>query len=723
MKAEQRTFSELVDGQRQLLVPLYQRPYSWTKKQRATLADDVFEKLADLDTTENHFLGSVVLAPATGSSFFGIQRVLVVDGQQRLTSLYIFVLAIRDRLLALGQNDAADKTNDIYLINRHESGESRPKLLPTQADRSALEHLVDGTSRPQAPSEILNAFDEYSALVRDFDYSQLAQLLNVIASRMEIIAISLSPEDNTFRIFESLNDKGLTLTQGDLLRNHVFMMLPTQGELVHRTMWADIEKNIGSHRIEDLAYLDMVLRGLPTLSKKNTYQAQKNRLARRAADENDVVEFVRDLGRRSAYLQNILSPESTPSPAIGSALRRIKRIGNETVHPLALFLLEGHGNGHIGENEVVLSLHYAESFLVRRTLAGLTAAGLNRLFTRMPQELDFAEPVASRVRTILSRPQYRWPNDAELRENARRERLYNLSRNPTLRHVLLGLEESYGHKELGLLNPDALTIEHILPQKPPLSWEAPILTIDGIDPEMQLHSLGNLTLTGLNQEMGNSTFTKKRQIFQNSKLALNVEIASHHVWGSAEIIERAGELADRVASLWAGPAVSATQRASVTATQRTSVSEGRRAPAREIPPLSSRSGSVTAVRQTNPIEPPQAPILRPGAAPLTPARSPLAPATPKHSRPAIGRSTAVRPAPSGKSYTGSIEGHLRECLQRVAPGGYLTTSQICAMESSAFKRRGLVRARLDEWLIANERDYTGFWLERTATKVTVYRTQ
>lgn len=76
MKAEQRTFSELVDGQRQLLVPLYQRPYSWTKKQRAILVDDIFEKFEDVDTPDNHFLGSVVLAPATGSSFFGIQRLL-----------------------------------------------------------------------------------------------------------------------------------------------------------------------------------------------------------------------------------------------------------------------------------------------------------------------------------------------------------------------------------------------------------------------------------------------------------------------------------------------------------------------------------------------------------------------------------------------------------------------------------------------------------------------
>ena len=97
------------------------------------------------------------------------------------------------------------------------------------------------------------------------DDDRLSRLLNVITSRMEIIAISLSAEDNTFRIFESLNDKGLSLTQGDLLRNHVFMMLPTQGDLVHRTMWADIERNIGSDRIEDLAYLDMVLRGTPTL--------------------------------------------------------------------------------------------------------------------------------------------------------------------------------------------------------------------------------------------------------------------------------------------------------------------------------------------------------------------------------------------------------------------------------------------------------------------------
>lgn len=720
MKAEQRTFSELVDGQRQLLVPLYQRPYSWTKKQRATLVDDIFDKFEDVDTPDNHFLGSVVLAPATGSSFFGIQRLLVVDGQQRLTSLYIFVLAIRDRLRERDQNGAAEKTNDIYLINRHETGESRLKLLPTQLDRSALEHLVDGTTRPDGPSEILTAFDEFSALVEKMNDDGLSKLLNVITSRMEIIAISLSAEDNTFRIFESLNDKGLSLTQGDLLRNHVFMMLPTQGDLVHRTMWADIERNIGSDRIEDLAYLDMVLRGTPTLSKKNTYQAQKNRLTRRAADEDDVIDFVRDLRRRSTYLRNILSPETSSNPTIAAALRRIKRLGNETIHPLALFLLEGQGEGHISDDDVVLALHYAESFLVRRSLAGLTAAGLNRLFTRLPQELDFAEHVPSRIRLILSRPQYRWPNDHELRANAVRERLYNISRNPTLRHVLLGLEESYGHKELGLLNSEALSIEHILPQKPPPSWEAPILTIDGIDPEMQLHSLGNLTLTGFNREMGNSTFSVKRQTLRSSKLALNVEIASHSQWGSAEILDRARELADRVASLWAGPAVPGNRPSSTSDTEPTRVPPSPRALGGEARVFNGHRSAETPADLT---EPPQAPIIDIGTASVPPASPPRSTRPVRPVRSNTTQSAAVTPAPPQRNYTGSIADHLRECLQRVAPGGYLTTNQICAMESSAFKRRGLTRARLDDWLIANERDHPEFWLERTASKVTVYRTR
>lgn len=720
MKAEQRTFSELVDGQRQLLVPLYQRPYSWTKKQRTTLVDDIFEKLEDVDTLDNHFLGSVVLAPAVGSSFFGIQRLLVVDGQQRLTSLYIFVLAIRDKLSEHGQTGAAEKTNDIYLINRHETGESRLKLLPTQLDRAALEHLVDGTTRPDGPSEILTAFDEFSKLVDTMDDDELSRLLNVITSRMEIIAISLSAEDNTFRIFESLNDKGLTLTQGDLLRNHVFMMLPTQGEHVHRTMWTDIERNIGSDRIEDLAYLDMVLRGNPTLSKKNTYQAQKNRLTRRAADENDVIDFVRDLRRRSTYLRHILSPETMDNPTVGAALRRIKRLGNETVHPLALLLLEGHGDGLVSDDDVALALHFAESFLVRRTLAGKTAAGLNRLFTRMPQELDFAEHVPSRIRLILSQPQYRWPNDAELRENAVRERLYNITRNPTLRHVLLGLEESYGHKELGLLNAEALSIEHILPQKPPSSWEAPIRTIDGIDPEMQLHCLGNLTLTGFNREMGNSTFSVKRQTLRNSKLALNIEIASHSHWGSAEILSRATELADRVAELWAGPAVTGNRTQS---TSNTHLPRSSSSPRRQTGESSSFGGRQSAVSHTGLTERPHNPSTASGLSSGPSASRPRPPKPVRNTRSNTTRRATVTSAPPQKNFTGSIEDHVRECLQRVAPGGYLTTNQICAMESSAFKRRGLTRARLEDWLAANEREHPGFWLERTASKTSVFRTR
>ena len=374
----------------------------------------------------------------------------------------------------------------------------------------------------------------------------------------------------------------------------------------------------------------------------------------------------------------------------------------------------------MSDDDVALALHYAESFLVRRTLAGLTAAGLNRLFTRLPQELDFAEHVPSRIRLILSRPQYRWPNDDELRNNAVRERLYNISRNPTLRHVLLGLEESYGHKELGLINSESLSIEHILPQKPPSSWEAPILTIDGIDPEMQLHCLGNLTLTGLNSEMGNNTFSVKRQTLRSSKLALNVEIASHPQWGSAEILERARELADRVASLWAGPAVAGNQPASASDTRPARVSPGPRVPDGETSGFGCQRPAETAAGLT---EPPKAPISGIGTASVPSSSPPRSTRPVRASRSNTARGSTVTPAPLHKSYSGSIEEHLRECLQRVAPGGYLTTNQICAMESSAFKRRGLTRARLDDWLTENERYHTEFWLERTARNVTVYRTR
>lgn len=660
MFADQTSFRKLFNGERQFVIPLYQRPYSWENRHRQALINDIEEVCEIVDSVENHFLGSLVLAPPVEVVQTGMQRSLVVDGQQRITSLYILVIAIRDRFQQLGLDRRARQITNQQLINEYESGDLVYKLLPTQADRSAIKCLVFQSEPAPVRSEITAAYVQFSGSISAYDEENLDQLLTAINNRLEFIAISLQHDDNAYRIFESLNDKGMSLTQGDLLRNHIFMLLPTRAEFVYEHKWRTIEDNIGSARIEHLAYLDMVLRGSINLSKKSTYQAQKTRLERRAADEADIEQFVEDLQRRSTYLAMVIDPAKCRWPQVSARLRNLKRLDNETTHPLSLSLIERLDSGKADEGDVALALKFAESFLVRRTLSGLTASGVNRAFTQLVNELVEGAPIAAQVRTYLSKPSRRWATDEEIRKNVYSVPMYNISRNATLRHVLLSLEESIGHKELDLVSSDRLSIEHIIPQVRPAKWEAPVVPQQGQEIEVLIHSIGNLTLTGTNSEMGNRVFAEKRAILRNSKLSLNVKIAEEQVWGTKEIINRADELAQQIIGLWPGPT-------------RTGSSVS--------PLLSTDNIDQEHEHHTR--------ITRNAITGNTSAENPIS-TIPE---------MAVKPAE--RTGHGKVGTHIHEVVTKYRPGTELTIAQIASLPSSNYRRRQISGGAVKAWMDRN----------------------
>lgn len=683
MYADQTTFRKLFNGERQFVIPLYQRPYSWGKQHRQALINDIEEVYETADTAENHFLGSLVLAPPVEIAQTGMQRSLVVDGQQRLTSLYIFVIAIRDRFDQLDLRHRARQITNQQLINEYESGDLIYKLLPTQADRSAIKQLIFQSEPTPAQNEITSAHIQFAGAVASYNEGSLNQLLSVINTRLEFIAISLQHDDNAYRIFESLNDKGMSLTQGDLLRNHIFMLLPTRAEFVYEHKWRAIERNIGSERIEHLAYLDMVLRGSINLSKKSTYQAQKTRLERRAADEGDVERFVDDLQRRSAYLAMIIDPSTCPWVRVATCLRNLRRLDNETTHPLSLCLIEKLDRGTVDESDVETALKFAESFLVRRTLSGLTASGVNRVFTQLVNEIVDGAPVAAQVRTYLSKPSRRWATDDDIRKNVYSVPMYNISRNATLRHVLLSLEESLGHKEFGLVTSDSLSIEHIIPQVRPAKWEAPVVPQQGQDVEVLVHSIGNLTLTGANSEMGNRVFSDKRAILRQSKLSLNLEIAAHDFWGTHEVVKRADDLATRIVELWPGPARLGSSPAVKFPTE---------AP-NQPPSTQSETRASSLYRLAGKSIPAEVLGIRPERA-----------TGPSGARTADATSSAT-PLPSstprGPVGLGKVGTHIYEVVTKYRPGTELTIAQITSLPSSNYRRREISGGAVKAWMDRN----------------------
>ncbi|MER5626409.1 DUF262 domain-containing protein [Streptosporangium sp. NPDC002544] len=559
MKANETTLRKLIKGEQQLLIPLYQRHYAWEREQLLQLWADVMAQVDVLAENQSeapsHFLGSIVLAPGPDLAP-GWDQWIVVDGQQRLTTLMLALCAIRDHIAA-EDPDYRARIDNLHLLNTFEKGERRYRLLPTQVDRAAFKACVDGELDGLADSQIGNAYQFFKTMLVKFDDPadphDIQRVATVLLDRLNLVQILVEKDDNAFRIFESINNTGMRLSQVDLIRNYVFMCLPTTGQHVYDAFWRPIHKRLDAKSMDQLMYLVLVLRQGDEAQFNATYRGHQRLLSAMAGDESKVEAYVRELSRRARHLERILNP-SMESP-IDDRLRFLNAWQASTAYALVMRLLEFLEDDHATEDEVAEALLYVESFLVRRLIAGVTTGNLNRIFQRLTIQLSPDEPVAQAVREALSPARLYWPSDAQLREEIRNRAFYWQGRAAQQKLVLRRLEEVLKSKEAVDLSDKKITIEHVLPQTLTPEWLTELSEAE--DPDLMhkqlVHTLGNLTLSGYNSELGNIPFMKKRELLGHSGIAMNQEIAILEHWGKAEILERANRLADRAIQTWPGP--------------------------------------------------------------------------------------------------------------------------------------------------------------------------
>ncbi|WP_335983894.1 GmrSD restriction endonuclease domain-containing protein [Streptomyces sp. CA2R106] len=568
MHAQETTFNDLVQGEKQYQVPLYQRTYSWGREQLQQLWDDVMELVEDQSgnrATTAHFLGSVVLAPGRITAG-GMQRWLVVDGQQRLTTLMLAFTALRDRHRARGAEQKADRIHDLVLVNKYRSGDDHYRLLPTQADRDAFIACIETSPKAGGPGNVGAAYRFFlSALIEGEENGGEAwtgTVESVLSGLLSIVEITAAEGDNVYRIFESINNTGVGLSQSDLLRNYLFMCLQKRGEWVYRNRWLPMQELLGPDNLELLVWLDLVVAGNSRAKQSDIYRDQKRRLEPISTDEAALENEITALARRAERLVRILQPERQADPDLREVLERMSRWGGQTHYPLALVLLDRVDAGHATAHQAAQALAYAESYMVRRLLAGYSTVGSNRVFMEIPKELEKDDDPAEAVRRFLSKNQVGsrvWPDDDAVREAIRIRPFYKAGRTNQRFQVLRRLEDSYGSSEPVDYVNARLTVEHVLPQTPAQQWLDLLAeeTEDGQTPEelhaLLVHTLGNLTLSADNAKLSNHPFRRKQEILDSSALRMNQAIAGQDRWGRAEVLARADELAERAVRLWPGP--------------------------------------------------------------------------------------------------------------------------------------------------------------------------
>jgi len=373
-------------------------------------------------------------------------------------------------------------------------------------------------------------------------------------SGLAIVAVTAGIGDNVYRIFESLNNTGLKLTQADLLRNYLFMRLGEHSETVYQSLWLPMQETLSPEQLETLFWLDLVQRD-PRVKQTEIHAEQQKRFDR-LGDAQIEAEIAR-FNRLSVLFRLILDPDREANPDVRKRLSRLQAWGSTTAYPVLLYLLELRDQGKSDSAQIARAMLYLESLFVRRLVTGRATANLNRILSSLVTEIDKSKRVDEEIRAILSRGRTYYATDEEVANAVDVIPFYLNGRANQRKLVLQWLEESFGSKEP--VSPDKLTIEHVLPQTPTPEWRSdlrpdlgPGETFEQVHQAL-VHTIGNLTLTGYNPKLSNSAFAEKRGLLATSGLSMNQEIAAQSHWGRPEIQARAADLARRIAETWPGP--------------------------------------------------------------------------------------------------------------------------------------------------------------------------
>jgi len=560
VKAAETNLAGVLEGKKQYQVPLYQRVYSWGTKQLDQLWSDVVELAATRreEPAATHFIGSLVLSQSPDFSVVGVSKLLVVDGQQRLTTLTLLLAALRDHLIETGDPERADGIHAQYLVNVYDR-DKPTKVLPTQADRASYLAVVRSAPDAGSSDRIGEAYNHFRAKIAAADdpddAHDLEEIENAVVSGLALVVVTAEARDNAHRIFESLNNTGLQLTQSDLLKNHLFMRLGERSEVVYESVWLPLEKKLSADSLELLFWLDLV-QSDERATQSDTYVGQQKRLEKLQGPAEIEAEVVR-IAKLGDVLATILNPVLESHPEIRRRLSRIRAWGSTTAYPVVMQILDRRAVGTATDDQVLRALTYLESYFVRRIVIGRATASLNRTLLQAVAPIAAAGEVDTALRDYLSRGRKYYGTDAQVREAVGTVPFYWQGRAAQKKLILQWLEESYGSKEV--VDPKSLTIEHVLPQTlTDATRETFALGLpDGADAtyehERLVHTIGNLTLTGYNSELSNKPFDEKRRMLSESGLRLNQEIAEREVWGATEIAQRSADLAEKIISLWPGP--------------------------------------------------------------------------------------------------------------------------------------------------------------------------
>jgi uncharacterized protein with ParB-like and HNH nuclease domain len=551
MEANPTLIINYFSGFKQNLIPLFQRPYTWGERQWRTLWEDIlaFYGSSDNNHRSTHFMGAVVTMPAR-SVPVGVSKFMVIDGQQRLTTVAILLCAIRDRMGAEEQIQKRRIQNH-YLTNDGYEGLEAFKLLPTQGDRAAYTPIIQAS--PNLPdSQFRKAYDFFQHRLKERDDEDnpldAKMVLEIIESSLMVVMINLSDTDDPYLIFESLNFKGSPLEQSDLVRNYFLMRFPViEQQVIYDDLWLPMQMRLGPSLTEFMRHY-LGSEG-EEVRKGDVYAAIKRMVS--DSDPASVRLLMTRMAQMAVFYSRIATLTLETEEKLGKYFTFFRRLDFGTAYPLLLSLYEDFTDGQFGEDEFVSCLQILDSYIVRRMVVGVPSNSLSGTFIGLCKNKPVTETPSAWLSTALAKESKnrRWPADKEFMESWLRSAIYP---SRVCQVILERIEEGFGHHE-GVSFEEA-TIEHVLPQTLSAEWELALGENAALIQAEWLHTIGNLTITGYNPELGNQSFSEKQKVFAQSHFELNRYFANLTLWCDDQIRQRSQDLFRTALALWPRPA-------------------------------------------------------------------------------------------------------------------------------------------------------------------------
>lgn len=558
MKATEAKLLDFLKKSSQFVIPIYQRTYSWTEKECRQLWDDIV-RCGSSDQIGVHFVGSIVYIESGLSQVTHQSPLLVIDGQQRLTTVSLLLAALAKEVEDSEPFDGFSKRKikNYFLLNPEESGERRFKLLLSQTDKATLTAIVGDSEQPADPSlRVAGNFQLFVNWIAE-EKADLTILCKGLA-KLVVVDIALNrDQDNPQLIFESMNSTGKELSQADLIRNFILMGLePGLQTSLYESYWRPMEVDFGQEAYG--SHFDSFMRHYLTVKtgeiprEREVYEAFKDYARNDCGEQTGISALVKDIREFARYFCNMaLGAESEST--LRDAFSDLRELKVDVAYPFLLELYHDYAERRLSSADFEVAVRLIESYVFRRAICAIPTNSMNKTFATFGKALRKDHYLESIEAHFSLLPSYRrFPSDDEFYRELRTRELYNLR----IRSYWLRRLENYDRKER--VSVDEYTIEHILPQNPDLSapWRQALGSDWARIQNQWVHTLGNLTLTGYNSEYSDRPFVEKRDMlggFKQSPLRVNAGLGELSDWNEEAIKRRADRLANQAVLVWSAP--------------------------------------------------------------------------------------------------------------------------------------------------------------------------